>query len=468
MRTQDGSAAVRPGARAGVRCAPTLSLRAGGRPARPSTPPPMPPVDLTTVQQLAVATLLGLAVGIEREWSGHATGPTPRFAGTRTFLLLGLVSGIAGWLLVGGQAPLALTLLGACMALILAAYLVTARAGGDAVEATTEVAGLTVIGLAALAGAGEVRLASGAAALVVLVLAEKGTVRRLVPRIGEQEMRAAMHFAVLALVVLPLLPDRSFGPLGGIRPRSLWIVVLLLSGLDFAGYVARRIVGPARGYGLAGLLGGLVSSTAVTLNFSRRSRDEPALSGPLALGVVGACTVLLPRVLLVSVAVAPAVATRLLPLVAAPLVAGVLMTGWGLLRQKATTASDTDGLRNPLRLGAAIQMALLFQAVLMAVEFVRMTWGATGLLASGALLGLTDTDALTLAMSRMGREGGAAGLAAAVICVGILSNTVVKLGLSLALGGPRFRRLAGAGLAVLLLATAVSLAVAWRAIVHAW
>jgi uncharacterized membrane protein (DUF4010 family) len=156
-----------------------------------------------TVARLLVAALSGLAVGLEREWSGHATGPLTRFAGLRTFLLIGGLGGVSGWLVDSGSTAVATVLLAAASALIVAAYVVAARPGGHTVEATTEVAGLLVLALGVLAGMGYLELASGATAVMVLALSEKQRLRQFVTRIGEPELRAALQFGVLALVVLP-------------------------------------------------------------------------------------------------------------------------------------------------------------------------------------------------------------------------------------------------------------------------
>jgi uncharacterized membrane protein (DUF4010 family) len=252
------------------------------------------------VARLGVAALAGLAVGIEREWSGHAAGPDARFAGLRTFTLLGGIGGIAGWFAEGGSPALAVTLVAGACALVLAAYVIAARRSPQAIDGTTEVAAVLMGALGVLSGLGRMDIAGGAAALTVLTLSEKQRLQLAVRQIGEDELRAALQFAGLALVVLPLLPDQAFGPLGGVNLRSLWIVVLLFSGLSFAAYLARKAVGASRGYGLAGAIGGAISSTAVTLTFARQSRAHPSLSGPLATGVAGACVVLMPRVVVLS------------------------------------------------------------------------------------------------------------------------------------------------------------------------
>lgn len=424
-----------------------------------------PPLSDSIVARLAVAALAGLAVGLEREWSGHATGPTPRFAGLRTFFLLGTLGGVAGWLASSesvGALAIGVALLIAGAALVVSAYFLTARPGGQAVEATTEVAALSVLALGALAGFGYLVVASGSAAVIVLALSEKKRLRAAVSRIGEAELRAALQFAVLALVILPLLPNETYGPLGGIQPRALWTVVLVFTGLNFVGYLARKAVGPARGYGITGLLGGLVSSTAVTFQFARMSKGDRALGTGLAIGVIGASTVLLPRVALVSAVLNHRVAIALVPFLLPAFIVGAAITAIAIWRQSEKEKSkDEEKLESPLKLWSAIRMALAFQLSLMAIAFVRDTLGARGVIASAALLGLTDMDALTLSMNRLGTTEELIELAARAIAVGVLANSVLKIVLVLTLGTGTFRRLAAMGIAALLLLGAVSLWLFW-------
>jgi uncharacterized membrane protein (DUF4010 family) len=234
-------------------------------------------------------------------------------------------------------------------------------------------------------------------------------------------------------------------------------VVLLFSGLNFAGYLISRWLGTSRGYGLTGLLGGLVSSTAVTFHFSRRSKDTPTLGRALALGVVGACTVLVLRVEILATALEPRVALALARYLAPVLVVGAALLLLLYLRRGKKHERETAELaRNPLGLWSAIRMALAFQVVLLLVALVRHQWGTTGVFASAALLGFTDVDALTFSMTRLGGAD-AATVGARAIAIGILSNTVLKLALVLALGRGEFRRNAGLGLAALGAASCVGL-----------
>jgi uncharacterized membrane protein (DUF4010 family) len=416
-----------------------------------------------TVARLLVAAIGGLAVGLEREWSGHSTGPLTRFAGLRTFLLIGGLGGVSGWLVSIDSTAAGTVLLAAGSALIVAAYVVTARPGGYTVEATTEVAALLVLALGVLAGLGFLELASGATAIMVLALSEKERLRRYVTRIGERELRAGLQFAVLALVILPLLPPGRYGAWGGIEPRGLWIIVLLFSALNFAGYLARKAVGAERGYGVTGLMGGLVSSTAVTFQFSRLSRSDPSLGTGLAVGVVGASTILLPRVLIISTILNPEVGWALVPFVIPPFVLGAAMLLFAVVRrwEPAQEAKQVDELQNPLRLSSAIKMALAFQASLMLISYVSSTIGASGVLASAALLGLTDMDALTLSMSRLGTAPDLVRLSARAIAIGLLGNAALKIALVIGLGASRYRWLAAMGLGTLALTGAIVLSVFW-------
>jgi uncharacterized membrane protein (DUF4010 family) len=419
--------------------------------------------ELDTVARLAVASLCGLAVGFEREWSGHAAGPHGRFAGVRTLFLLGSVAGVAGLLIGDGLLVPGVTLLAGGIALVVAAYASAARGGSaEALDATTEVAALVVLTLGVLAGLGHLALASGATAIVVMALGEKTRLHSAIARVGEHEMRAALHFAVLALVVLPILPTGSYGPLGGVRPRELWMVVLVFSGLNFLGYVARKAVGQSRGDAVAGALGGVISSTAVTWQFARRSREDLAAVRGLATGVVAACTVLLPRIVILSTLLNHSVALALVPFLAVPFIAGVAMVMWSMFTHPVPSSPrTTDGDGSPLRFWSAIRMTIAFQVALMAINLVRSQLGDQGVLASAAVLGLTDMDALTLSMNRLGEAPEAVGLAARAIAVGVIANTVLKMGVATALGSAPFRRWAGAGLAVLLIASAGALALLW-------
>jgi uncharacterized membrane protein (DUF4010 family) len=411
---------------------------------------------LEAAGRVAIAALVGLGVGVEREWSAHAREGAQRFAGLRTFFMLGLLGGCAGLLIANDQVLAGATLIAGGMALSVAAYAKSVSRADRDVDGTTEVAAALVLGMATIAGIGMLGLAAGIGAVVVLALHEKQRLHGAVQLLREAELRAALRFAVLALVILPLLPE---GPLFGwlaVRPRALWMIVLLFCALNFAAFVARRAAGARHGYGLVGMLGGLISSTAVTLDFSRRSTREQALAPSLASGVIGACTVLIPRVIVVSAVLDASVALALLPYLApAAMIGGLIVArDWRATAASADERESPPG--NPLRLWMAIRMALLFQLAMTAIDYVRSVWTTPGLYATAAALGLTDVDALTVAMSRP-IEPLDPMVAARAIAIGILANTAFKLGLATTFGAPAFRRRAGRGLAALGSVTAATL-----------
>src|SRR5579884_30319 len=302
------------------------------------------------IGRILIAALGGAAVGLERQWSGHADGHAARFAGIRTFTLLGAIGGISGVFWIAGVTGPAAILLSGAVALVAAAYVAASR---QDIDATTETAALVVLAAGFLAGMGSVAAASGVIAILVLLLVEKSRLHSLVRRIDSVDLRSGVRFAVMAFVVLPLLPEGPFGPFGGVRPRQLWLLVLFFSGLSFAGYVARRIVGTGHGYLMTGMLGGLVSSTNVTFTFARTSRTEPALENSLALGAVGANVVVFPRVVLATAILNPAVVRPLSVYLAAPALAAFLTLVVGA-RRSATLAAPDPSPSNPLQLTSAL------------------------------------------------------------------------------------------------------------------
>ncbi|MCX6543025.1 MAG: MgtC/SapB family protein [Acidobacteria bacterium] len=409
-------------------------------------------MDETTLRDLGLllATLGGAAVGVERERSGRIKGQENHFAGVRTFTLLGGLGGGAGWLYAAGLPWVGIVLLASGAMVALLAYAAGSREHD--IDGTTEVAALVTLMAGVFAGAGHARLAGAIIAVTVLILAEKSRVHDFVDRMDEMAMRAAIRFTVMAVVILPMLPQGPYGPLGGFRPRELWLLVLFFSGLSFIGYMARMFVGARQGYLIAGLLGGIVSSTSVTLTFSRASRTEDRKVGaPLGYGAIGACTVMFVKIVAVTAVLSSTLMFTLLPYIAAPFLVGVagVAIGW---RRPQEERREIQTQQNPLQFSSALQMAVLFQVVMFVVHAVRAAWGDLGVIVSGATLGLVDVDALLLSMARTASTSGVASTSALAVAVGALSNTLLKLGFALTIARPPFRRVVGIGLGAMALA----------------
>jgi uncharacterized membrane protein (DUF4010 family) len=404
---------------------------------------------------LVVAALGGTAVGLERQWSGHADGPSARFAGIRTFAMLGAVGGLSGWLWSNGGAPLAVVLLSGGIAITVAAYVAASR---QEVDGTTEVAALVVLGAGILAGTGQLRVASAIFAVEVLLLVEKSRLHSLVRRIDDVELRAGVRFAVMALVILPLLPEGPYPPLESVRPRQLWILVLFFSGLSFLGDLLNRMVGPHSGALVSGAIGGLFSSTNVTFTFARSSRYDPAHSRSLAFGAMAANAILYPRVLTAVAVLNAGLLPMLVPFLAAPAVVAGIAAAIGAKKDPLDGDAQRPTLRNPLQLSAALRMAAVFQVVLVFVRLAQNTWGRSGVLSTAAALGLTDVDALTVSMTK-GVGTSSMQTAALAISVGILANNCLKASIALLLGEPRFRAIVAGALGLVIAASVASIVI---------
>ncbi len=390
-------------------------------------PPDIPDLFL----RLGLALGLGLFVGLQRERG------RPLLAGVRTFALATAFGTVAGWLARShGGWILAAGLLA------LTAFGVVGNVLKERTEAadpglTTEVALLLMYGLGAFLVDGPKVVAIVLGGVVALLLHLKPQLHRLSKSIGDEDFAAFMRFAVLSMVVLPVLPDRSFGPYDVLNLRSIWLMVVLIVGLDLAGYVGFKLLGQRGGAVLAGLLGGLISSTATTVTYSRRVKDEPALARLGAFVILLASGVVFARLIIEITAVAPGFLAEAGPRL------GLLLAfciGIAFLTFQRGARSDQTVLpepQNPSQLKPALYFALIYAVVLVAVAAARERFGSAGLFAVAALSGLTDMDAITLSTSQLVSAGTVspdAGWRAIVLAS--LSNLAFKAGV-VAFLGPR-------------------------------
>jgi uncharacterized membrane protein (DUF4010 family) len=397
--------------------------------------------DLELATRLAAAVGLGLLVGLEREWAHR---DETSFAGVRTFALISLTGAAAAYassvlalplLLVGAFAALA--------ALIVVAYFVSSRAGD--LGMTTEVSALLAFVLGALCLAGHVSVAAAIGVVVALLLALKDTLHALARRIEERDVEATLRFLLITAIVLPLVPDQTYGPppFDVLNPYTTWLMVVLIAGLNFAGYLLVKLLGAEHGLGLTGLLGGLVSSTAVTLGFAQRSRQHPDQSRALAQGLLLAWTVMFLRVIaevaVVNRGLLPRVAPAIGVLAAAGLLASAAMHR--ALRGRSSPTAALESPRNPLELSLAIRFGALYALITLGARVAQVYAGDAGLYAAGALAGLTDVDAITLSMADFAaRSPESSGIAARAIGIAVMSNTAVKCGIAFTLGSRALRR----------------------------
>jgi uncharacterized membrane protein (DUF4010 family) len=410
----------------------------------------MDPITPVAIRDFAIALFIGALAGLEREKKKAAAGDVG-LGGIRTFILVAMAGAVAGWLSVRLGSPwifaVALVIVAA---LVLAGYILTVKQGSASPGLTTEIAALVIYLLAGTVMFGYPELAVGLAIATSATLAFKEPLHGLVEKIGREDIYAGLKLLIASFIVLPMLPNRTIDPLRALNPYQLWLLVILISALSFIGYVAVRVLGQTRGTALTGIFGGLVSSTAVTLSFSRRSRDELGHHGAghmadaLAAGILLAWVVMFIRVVVeVAVVNAALLGRLLLPLAAMGTLAG--LAGGLFFWRGATASKHAPGQRevpltNPFSLTSAIQFAGFFALVLLLVEGVRRTMPGWGLYAVAGLAGLTDMDAITLSMATFARDGGSPAVAATAIGIAALTNTLVKGGMVMALAAGALKR----------------------------
>jgi uncharacterized membrane protein (DUF4010 family) len=394
--------------------------------------------------EFALALAIGALIGVEREQRKRAEAIG---SGLRTFILVSEAGAISAWLSGSPQTPWIFLGAGALVAaIVVAGYWAESRARPESLGKTTEVAVLVVYLLGGTVVFGHPGLAVALAIATSAVLAFKEPLHGIVDRIGRKELHAALKLLIATFIVLPVLPDRPIDPFGAINPYSLWWLVILISSLSFAGYIASRWLGPRRGLGVTGLFGGLASSTAVTLDFARTSREKARapLADALAGGLLLAWAVMFARIAVLVAVVHRSLLTSLwIPLALMGLVTVAAALRFILLGTRDTHGATHESevrLVNPFSLTASIRFALLFAAVLFVVAIARQHLAGAGLYGVAALAGLTDVDAITLSMAGLAHGGGDARVAAGSIVVAALANTVVKCALVGTLGSRELRR----------------------------
>ncbi len=254
------------------------------------------------------------------------------------------------------------------------------------------------------------------------------------------DLRATLEFGLLAIVILPLLPNRALDPLGVLNPFVIWLLVVFVSGMNFLGYILMKVLGPERGTSLAGAFGGLVSSTAATVSFAGQSREDPGLSPASAVAILLASAIMLPRQVAEVLVVSPSLLSQLWFPFVLMFVASVLLAAWLWRRRPQTPAIPVD-LPNPLRLSTALGFAVLFTVVLLVVKAASAAFGTAGLFVASGLSGLVGVDSVTLSASGLAATGNVTPQAAAgAIWLASLVNTAEKAVLGMFLGSALLRR----------------------------
>lgn len=389
------------------------------------------------IPALAAAAGCGALIGSIRQWHEQKNGSeqTVDFGGLRTHTLWALLGCLAAGF------PWALP----AVLVLVAGHLIAQRWAPGAAErnpgGTGFAAALLTVLIGALTNSGDIRVAALVTALTVVLLGLKEPIHDWTRRFTPTDIRAALQFAAITGIVLPLVPNRFVDPWELLNPFKIWLLVVFISGLGFAGYVAMRILGAKAGITVTALLGGLASSTASTLAFARQSREEPSLAKHHAFAVVVACTVMLPRMAIAAALFSPALAWSLTwPLLAMGAPALVFAIGFWL-RRPADGEIEPPAVANPLGLRAALTFAALYAIIAAVVTLAtRHGWQESALLPLSFVSGLTQVDAITLSVAQSARDGAMAPeVAAHAVVVAAIANSLLKGGLAAWLGAPALR-----------------------------
>lgn len=369
---------------------------------------------------------LGLLIGIQRGWTLRHEADGSRFAGVRTFGLLGLVGGLAG-VLEPIEAALAALLFGTAALLVFIGYARTAGRDGR-ISGTSSLAALVALATGFLATRGEGQLAVVVAVAVTLLLTLRPQLHRWVEGMTEAEVSAIARFALIALVVLPLLPDRHLGPYDAWNPRQLWLVVVLVSGFSFAGYIASKRFGATRGTLAMAATGAMVSSTAVTMALATRLRDEQENAPALVAGIAAASAVMIVRVIILVALLAP-IALGALSLILAPAaLASIVAAAWAvaLARRAPPGPEDPVNLRNPLNFGSALVLTALVMAMALVARWFIDRIGESAMAIILAISGIADVDAAIITIGGLPAGVLDARTAGLVVAAPVMANTLFK------------------------------------------
>jgi len=389
---------------------------------------------LETILNLGVALTLGLLVGLERGWQERSAAEGRRVAGIRTFALIALLGGLAEILArAAGEILLGIAFF-ALVVLMAISHAAEARESKD-YGVTTLIAALITFVLGAMAVRGEQVIAAAGAVVTTIVLSLKPVLHQWLQRIAPEELAAALKLLLISVVILPILPDRAYGPWQAINPYRLWWIVVVLAAISFAAYAAVKTAGAEWGILLTGFLGGMVSSTGVSIHLARLARtlsqEEILIAGVL----VASATMFLRVLVLVAVLNFELFAGLWIPMLAM----AVVLAGAAAVydRRSKRTRIDSFQLRNPVELGQALQFGLLLAVILLATQAARAWLGEAGLFLVAGVSGIADVDAITISLARVtGGEMAARSVSLAVF-VATLVNTLTKTTLVAVLGGPK-------------------------------
>jgi uncharacterized membrane protein (DUF4010 family) len=394
--------------------------------------------ELDFLIRMLVTAGIGFVLGLEREFSQHSEN-SEVFAGLRTFTLVALFGFLAAYLGITFTYWIFIAGFLGVVTIVSISYWVCSNKGD--IGSTTEFAVIFTFLLGGLVLVGNINLSLGLTVIVLVLLSLKLTFRNMIGQLTQKELYAFVRFVVVALLILPFLPDNYFGPYNIINPREVGWVIVLVSGIGFVGYILMKFLGTDRGILLTSILGGLVSSTLVTFTFSKKSKETPQLSQNYAVGIFAAATIMVIRIFLLVFIFNKAMLVELI----IPLLI-VLLTAFGVAlffykRQYGKPALiDKIALGDPLNIKNAVFFGIFYVGILLLVSYANHTYGTKGIYVSSAISALTDIDAIAISVSKLAGTTMDILFAQNAILIATLSNTVVKIGIALFTGSQQLKK----------------------------
>jgi uncharacterized membrane protein (DUF4010 family) len=391
--------------------------------------------DLENFKLLGIALVLGLLIGLERGWRERELSEGMRVAGLRTYGLISLLGGLSG-LLAKQTGPLPVGFVFIALALILLVAYHKSQEKSDDVGITSMIAALLAFILGALVVFGHAMLAASSAVVITLLLGFKPLLHGWVSKLDQQELEATLKLLLISVVMLPVLPDKGYGPWQILNPYHVWWMVVLIAGVSYLGYFAIRIAGNRHGPVVTGAFGGLVSSTAVTLNLARVAKKDQALNNALAAGILTACATMFARTLLLTSIMNFALFQQILFSMAA--MSGFTYLSALLFWLKTQTKQEDSGdmpLENPFQLGMALKFGAFLSVIMLLSKILQIQFGNAGAYVLAGISGMADVDAIILSMAQMSKQGLDITVAAHAVFIAVAVNSGFKSLMSWVIGG---------------------------------
>ncbi|QQS28520.1 MAG: MgtC/SapB family protein [Sphingobacteriales bacterium] len=400
--------------------------------------------------RLLVAAGIGFVIGLERERS-FLPEQTEIFAGVRTFTLVAVLGLLSCFLKFYLSNPIFEVVLSGLIVFTIVSYLLNFKRGHSG--GTTEVALIVVFLMGAVVLMGYIQLSLIVTVIVLLVLSLKVEIKNLVGQITNDEVYAFLKFVVIALLILPFLPNDTYGPYSVLNPSEIGWVIVLTSAIGFIGYLLVKFIGPNKGIILTGIFGGLVSSTAVTWNFSKKSHEMPQYTRHCAIAIISASLIMIVRVAFWIYLFNSAILPKLLPVLFLLLLTSMGIIWYWVHQIVSSSKPDTKvELGNPLQLKDALFFGILYGSILLLVSFANDYLGNKGLYLASTIAALSDIDAITISLSKLSSNTTAAKTVQISILLATISNTAVKMIIALWFGSSELRKLLTYGYSLVLIA----------------